>query len=222
MTADIWQWRDSWQHSLIGLRGSPKCDTISSKQLAEFILAAVVVTLMATVSQKFIFLKKTITNHYGQTPQTVIYKILIWCCMVVNFIREEWQFYFYKTILHVTFSKIYGLAHYEHRFSFSLSKIRKGINSFTLALDSMWTLKVRVQSYEAGQYFLKYMHVYVYIHIHARKCTCMCPFTWMHFICAEAYHKSPIHIIIPSRRIQWAHLNVLVFLQYRDVPIHYG
>lgn len=39
---------------------------------------------------------------------------------------------------HSTFvisSKIYGLAYYEHRFSFSLSKIRKDINSFTLAMD---------------------------------------------------------------------------------------
>lgn len=38
-------------------------------------------------------------------------------------------------------SKIYSLAYYEHRFSFSLPKIKTNINPFTLALDQYITIQ---------------------------------------------------------------------------------
>lgn len=66
-------------------------------------LGSVIATFMAisVFHRSLLSWKKTTTNHYKPIPQTQIYKRLIWCPMIVNFIRKEWQIHFYKIILHV-------------------------------------------------------------------------------------------------------------------------
>lgn len=119
-----------------------------------------------------------------------------------NFIRKEWQPHFYKNhSAYVTFSKIYGLTYYDHRFSFSLSKIRKGINPSALALCEY----IFIQSELSKCKFMKHcnnswgLDVCLYVHIDTKKC--MCPFRWTCFVCAQAYLISPMHTTALSRRM---------------------